>query len=79
MIEKEHTFDESGTIPLVRTFSTEGKKLKQCETERTYGFEVIDTIKGYDEEGKPYSRYTYVETEEIDEEYLRIQEEESNE
>ena len=59
--------DESGQIDLCETFSTENFKLRQEETGIVYGSSVIDTIAGYDEQGKPYSRYTYTETDEKDE------------
>ena len=53
--------------PLCETFSTENFKLRQVETDTVYGSSVIDVIAGYDENGKPYSRFTYEETEEKDE------------
>ena len=59
--------DESGTIDLCETFSTENFKLRQVDTGIVYGSSVIDVIAGYDEQGKPYSRYTYEETDEKDE------------
>lgn len=47
---------------LCKTFSTENYCLKQEETGRIYGATVIDVIAGYDDYDKPYSRYTYTET-----------------
>lgn len=52
---------------LCETFSTENYKLRQVETNTIYGSSVIDVIAGFDENGKPYSRFTYEETEEKDE------------
>lgn len=49
--------------PLLKTFSTEGYKLRQKETGRIYGASVIDVILGYDD-GVPYGAYTYEETDE---------------
>ena len=66
MIETEIIQDASGTIDLIRTFSTENFKLLQNETGIVYGWEVIDTIVGYDENENPYGRYTYTETNEKD-------------
>ena len=39
---------------------TGDKVLKQVETDRVYGGAVIDLIAGYND-GKPYSRFTYME------------------
>lgn len=61
------TTDDTGTIDLVKTYSYEGFKLKQEETGVIYGKECIDVIAGYDENNIPYSRFTYVETDEKDE------------
>ena len=66
MIKRRKT--ESGTIDLVETYSTEKFKLKQEETGIVYGHSVIDVIAGYDEDDVPYSRFTYTETDEKDEE-----------
>lgn len=68
MVKRRKTTDESGTIDLVETYSTENFKLKQEETGIVYGHSVIDVIAGYDEENVPYSRFTYTETDEKDEE-----------
>jgi len=46
--------------PLLKTFSTENKKLRQKETGEIYGASVIDVILGYND-GVPYGRYTYEE------------------
>ena len=51
---------------LCETFSTENKNLRQEETGIIYGSSVIDVIAGYNGD-KPYSRYTYTETDEKDE------------
>jgi hypothetical protein len=66
MITTEIIQDASGTIDLIRTFSTENFKLLQNETGIVYGWEVIDAIVGYDENEHPYGRYTYTETNEKD-------------
>lgn len=57
--------DEADTMDLLETYSDENYKLKQVETQKIYGSSVTDAIEGYDE-GIPYSRYTYVETNEKD-------------
>lgn len=62
MVKREKTTDVTGTIDLVKTYSTLGLKLKQEETEQIYGKEVVDAIAGYDENNIPYSRFTYTET-----------------
>lgn len=62
---KEIRFDGKETC---ETYSTENFKLKQEETGIVYGSSVIDIIEGYYDDGKPYSRYTYAETDEKDEE-----------
>ena len=54
-----------GGRDLCKTFSTIGNKLYQVETGITYGKECYDLILGY-VGGKPYSRYTYEETDEPD-------------
>lgn len=66
MVKSRVVKDESGTVDLLETYSDENYKLKQVETNIVYGSSVIDVIAGYDE-GKPYSRYTYIETDEKDE------------
>lgn len=48
--------------PLCKTYSTLGLCLKQTETDIVYSSSVIDVIAGYTEDGKPYSRFHYVET-----------------
>lgn len=68
MIICEYLAKRSDNVDLCKTFSTENFKLKQEETDIVYGSSVIDVIEGYDENGKPYSRYTYTETDEKDEE-----------
>lgn len=68
MINTEKVKDVSGKVDLCRTFSTENFKLRQEETGIVYGSSVIDVIEGYDDDGKPFSRYTYTETDEKDEE-----------
>lgn len=67
MVARELTKDSSGEINLCRTYSTESYKLKQVETDIVYGSEAIDVIEGYDNNGVPYSRFTYIETNEKDE------------
>lgn len=66
-VKRRKTTDESGTIDLVETYSTMNLKLMQEETQNIYGHSVIDVIAGYDEYDVPYSRYTYTETDELDE------------
>lgn len=68
MIDREIAHFITNPNDLCRTFSTENFKLKQEETGIVYGSSVIDVIEGYDDDGKPYSRYTYTETDEKDEE-----------
>lgn len=64
-------------IDLCETYSTEDYRLKQVETNVVYGKSVIDIIEGFDENNIPYSRYTYIETNEKDEETnIPIEEEE---
>ena len=41
-------------------------KLKQEETGMIYGSSVIDVIAEHDDQGFPYSRFTYTETDEYD-------------
>lgn len=67
MVDTRIVKDASETFDLCETFSTEHFKLRQVETDTIYGSSVIDVIAGYDENGKPYSRFTYEETEEKDE------------
>ena len=62
---------------LCETYSTEDYKLKQVETNVVYGKSVIDIIEGFDKDNIPYSRYTYIETNEKDEE-INIPIEEEN-
>lgn len=67
MINIKIVKDESGTFDLCETFSTIGMKLRQLETSIVYGHSVIDVIAGYGADGKPYSRFTYEETDIPDE------------
>ena len=46
--------------------NNEDKVLKQVETGIVYGSSVIDIIAGH-RDGKPYSRFTYVEVDEPEE------------
>lgn len=62
---REAKFDTNPNL-LCETFSTENFKLRQIETGEVYGYSVVDVIDGYDETGKPYSRFTYEETDEKD-------------
>lgn len=66
MVKTKVVTDESGTVDLCETYSTRKHKLLQVETDIVYGSSVIDVIAGYDGD-KPYSRYTYEETDEKDE------------
>lgn len=52
-------------VNLCETYSTDGYKLLQRETNFVYGSSVVDVIEGYDSNGEPYSRFTYVETDEL--------------
>ena len=62
MVDTRIVKDASDTFDLCETFSTENFKLRQVETGEVYGSSVVDVIEGYHEYGKPYSRFTYVET-----------------
>ena len=64
MVYHKKTTDESGTIDLVKSYSSENKKLLQVERSEIYGSSVVDTIAGYDDFGVPYPIYTYEETDE---------------
>ena len=64
MTDREVFISQTSTLPLCRTFSTDNVCLRQTQTGDVYGSSVIDVIEGYDEEGKPFSRFTYVETDE---------------
>lgn len=66
MKQTEIVKDESGQIDLVRTWSTTRNKLKQTDTNKTYGFSVVDAIIGYDRNNIPLIGHTYEETDEID-------------
>lgn len=73
MIDTEVVKSANKKHDLCRTFSTERYKLLQVETrEKINSYETVDLIAGYDEQGKPYSRYTYIETEEKDEPIERL-------
>lgn len=67
MIDTEVVKSANKKHDLCRTFSTERYKLLQVETSEKGSYEAFDVIAGYDEQGKPYSRYTYKETDEKDE------------
>ena len=67
MIKTRVVKDESGTIDLCETYTTnKNKVLKQVETGIVYGNSVIDVIEGFDGDN-PYSRYTYEEVDKPDE------------
>lgn len=66
MIKTRLVKNASGTADLCETFSTEGRKLLQEETGVTYGASVVDVVAGYNEDGSPFSRFTYHETNELD-------------
>lgn len=68
MIDRRFYARRTDGVELCETFSTENYKLKQVETDRIYGASVIDVVDGYDDDGKPYSRFTYIETETKDDE-----------
>lgn len=67
MVDRRYAGRRSDGVELVETFSTENFKLKQQETGVVYCSSVIDVIAGYNADEKPYSRYTYTETNEKDE------------
>lgn len=67
MVDTREIKFETNPNALCETFSTENYKLRQIETGIVYGSSVVDVIAGYYENGKPYSRFTYEETEEKDE------------
>ena len=64
MIFREKFINDFGD-ELVKTFSDTNHRLLQKETGILYNSSVIDMIDGYDEEGVPYSRYNYEETDEV--------------
>ena len=66
MIDRELVKSSNGKRSLCRTFSVEGFRLLQKETNMTIGYEAIDVIEGYDENKKPFSRFTYEETNEME-------------
>ena len=68
MVKTKVTMDESQTIELCETYSDENWCLLQVETDITYGSHVIDVIAGFNDDGTPYSKYTYIETDKKDEE-----------
>lgn len=66
MIETKIVKDLSGMVDLCETFTDdENKVLKQVETGFVYGSSVVDIIEGF-KDGKPYSRFTYVEVDKPD-------------
>lgn len=67
MVDRKLYNSPTASQLLCETYSTEHLCLKQIETDTVYDSSVIDVIVGYDENGKPYSRFTYIETEEVDE------------
>lgn len=66
MIKTRIVDNASGTSQLCETYSTDNFKLQQVETGIIYGSSVVDVIVGCDEHNLPYSRFTYIETEEYD-------------
>ena len=64
---------------LCETYSDENFKLLQEETGIVYGSSVVDVNEGFDDEGNPYSRFTYYETDELDVSLDGVDEVESNE
>lgn len=70
MIETKVVRFDTCDEDLCNTYSTEKKKLLQQETGRIFSHTVVDRIAGYDENNKPYCRFTYVETDEIDDEVV---------
>jgi hypothetical protein len=66
MIKTRIVDNANGTSQLCETYSIDNLKLQQVETGIVYGSSVVDIIAGYDEHNLPYSRFTYIETEEYD-------------
>lgn len=64
MIYREKFINDFGD-ELVKTFSDTNHRLLQKNTGILYNSSVIDRIYGYDEEGFPYPRYSYEETNEV--------------
>ena len=67
MVLTEKVKDETGTVDLCETYSNENYCLLQYETGIVYGSSVVDVIAWYDDDGKPYSQYHYIETDKKDE------------
>lgn len=61
MIKTREYRSETNPNVLCETYSTTGADLLQKETDIVYSSPVIDVLEGYDEQGNPYSRYTYEE------------------
>lgn len=66
MIKAEIIRNEADTDNLCKTYSNDGFKLRQVETGLIYGSTAIDVIIGYNEDGTPFGKYSYEETDEID-------------
>ena len=66
MIKAEIIRNEADTDNLCKTYSSDGFKLRQVETGLIYGSMVVDVIIGYNEDGTPFGKYSYEETDEID-------------
>ena len=66
MIQAEIIRNEADTDNLCKTYSSDGFKLRQVETGLIYGSMVVDVIVGYNEDGTPFGKYSYVETDEVD-------------
>ena len=66
MIKAEIIRNEADTDNLCKTYSSDGFKLRQVETGLIYGSIAIDVIIGYNEDGTPFGKNSYEETDEID-------------
>ena len=62
-----------GKVDLCETYTTllSSKKILQIETGNIYFDKVIDVIIGYNEDGTPKSKYTYLEVDKTQEDYDR--------
>lgn len=61
MIKTREYRSETNPDILCETYSTTGADLLQKETDIVYSSPVIDVLEGYNEDGNPFSRYTYEE------------------
>lgn len=66
MVKTEKITVSGGMRVLCRTYSDVNLRLKQSETGVIYGSDAVDSIEGYDENGLPFSRFNYTETDEYE-------------